>query len=380
MNFSLTEEQVMLRNMVKDFATKELEPKAAQIDSSSEFPYETIRKLADLGLLSMTIPEKYGGTNFDFVSLAIAIEEISRGCGSTGVITAVHNTLCAWPIVNWGTEEQKTKYLPRMATGELLGAFGLTEANAGSDPASMETKAVLKGDRYILNGSKRFITNAGAAQIFVVFAKTAPELGSKGVTAFIVERNFPGFSIGKHEDLLGLRATANGELIFEDCEVPKENVLGEANGGFKIALGTIDVSRIDIGAQAVGIAQAAFEKALAYSKERKQFGKPICEFEMIQAKLAEMATKIQASRLLVYYAAGQKDMGKSRFSQEAAMAKLFAATTAVEVTREAIQILGGYGYTKEYPVERYYRDAKCMEIYEGTSEIQRIVIARNLLV
>ncbi|MEO0051543.1 MAG: acyl-CoA dehydrogenase [candidate division WOR-3 bacterium] len=380
MNFSLTEEQVMLRNMVKDFATKELEPKAAQIDSSSEFPYETIRKLADLGLLSMTIPEKYGGTNFDFVSLAIAIEEISRGCGSTGVITAVHNTLCAWPIVNWGTEEQKTKYLPRMATGELLGAFGLTEANAGSDPASMETKAVLKGDRYILNGSKRFITNAGAAQIFVVFAKTAPELGSKGVTAFIVERNFPGFSIGKHEDLLGLRATANGELIFEDCEVPKENVLGEVNGGFKIALGTIDVSRIDIGAQAVGIAQAAFEKALAYSKERKQFGKPICEFEMIQAKLAEMATKIQASRLLVYYAAGQKDMGKSRFSQEAAMAKLFAATTAVEVTREAIQILGGYGYTKEYPVERYYRDAKCMEIYEGTSEIQRIVIARNLLV
>ncbi|MEO0010315.1 MAG: acyl-CoA dehydrogenase family protein, partial [candidate division WOR-3 bacterium] len=287
---------------------------------------------------------------------------------------------CAWPIVNWGTEEQKARYLPRMATGELLGAFGLTEANAGSDPASMETKAVLKGDRYILNGSKRFITNAGAARIFVVFAKTAPELGSKGVTAFIVERDFPGFSIGKHEDLLGLRATANGELIFEDCEVPKENVLGEVNGGFKIALGTIDVSRIDIGAQAVGIAQAAFEKALAYSKERKQFGKPICEFEMIQAKLAEMATKIQASRLLVYYAAGQKDMGKSRFSQEAAMAKLFAATTAVEVTREAIQILGGYGYTKEYPVERYYRDAKCMEIYEGTSEIQRIVIARNLLV
>ncbi len=379
MNFSLTEEQVMLRNMVKDFATKELEPKAAQIDASGEFPYETIRKLAELGLLSMTIPEKYGGANFDFVSLAIAIEEISRGCGSTGVITAVHNTLCAWPIVNWGTEEQKAKYLPRMATGELLGAFGLTEANAGSDPASMETKAVLKGDRYILNGSKRFITNAGAAHIFVVFAKTAPELGSKGVTAFIVEKDFPGFSIGKHEDLLGLRATANGELIFEDCEVPKENVLGEVNGGFKIALGTIDVSRIDIGAQAVGIAQAAFEKALAYSKERKQFGKPICEFEMIQAKLAEMATKIQASRLLVYYAAGQKDMGKSRFSQEAAMAKLFAATTAVEVTREAIQILGGYGYTKEYPVERYYRDAKCMEIYEGTSEIQRIVIARNLL-
>ncbi len=379
MDFNLTEDQIMLRNMVRDFATKELEPKAAQIDASGEFPADTIKKLAELGLLSMTIPEKYGGAAFDFLSLAIAIEEISRGCSSTGVITAVHNTLAAWPIVNWGTEEQKEKYLPRMASGELLGAFGLTEANAGSDPAAMESRAVLKGDKYILNGSKRFITNAGAAGLFIVFAKTAPELGSKGVTAFLVERNFPGFSLGKHEDLLGLRATANCELIFEDCEVPKENVLGEINAGFKVALSTLDVSRIDIGAQAVGIAQSALEKALAYSKERKQFGKPICEFEMIQAKLAEMATKINASRLLVYYAAFQKDAGKTRFSQEAAMAKLFAAVTAVEVTREAIQILGGYGYTKEYPVERLYRDAKCMEIYEGTSEIQRIVIARNLL-
>lgn len=379
MDFNLTEDQIMLRNMARDFANKELEPRAAQNDATAEFPLETVKKLAELGLLSMTIPEKYGGAQFDFLSLAIAIEEISRGCGSTGVITAVHNTLAAWPIVNWGTEQQKEKYLPRMATGELLGAFGLTEANAGSDPASMETKAVLKGDKYILNGSKRFITNAGAAQLFIVFAKTAPELGSKGVTAFIVERTFPGFSLGKHEDLLGLRATSNCELIFEDCEVPKENVLGEVNSGFKVALGTLDVSRIDIGAQATGIAQAALEKSLAYSKERKQFGRPICEFEMIQAKLAEMATRIQASRLLVYYAAGQKDAGRPRFSQEAAMAKLFAATTAVDVTREAVQILGGYGYTKEYPVERLYRDAKCMEIYEGTSEIQRLVIARNLL-
>ncbi len=379
MDFSLTEDQLMLRSMVRDFATKELEPRAAEIDASGEFPHDTIKKLAELGLLGMTIPEKYGGNQFDFVSLAIAIEEISRGCGATGVITAVHNTLTAWPIVNWGTEEQKEKYLPRMATGELLGAFGLTEANAGSDPASMETRAVLKGDKYILNGSKRFITNGGAAGIFIVFAKTAPELGNKGVTAFIVERNFPGFSLGKHENLLGLRATANCELIFEDCEVPKENVLGEVNAGFKVAMGTLDVSRIDIGAQAVGIAQAALEKSIAYSKERKQFGRPICEFEMIQAKLADMATKITAARMLVYFAAYQKDAGKPRFSQESAMAKLFAATTAVEVTREAVQIFGGYGYTKEYPVERLYRDAKCMEIYEGTSEIQRIVIARNLL-
>ncbi|MEO0069186.1 MAG: acyl-CoA dehydrogenase [candidate division WOR-3 bacterium] len=379
MDFNFTEEQIMLKNMARDFATKELEPKAAAIDASGEFPTETVKKLAELGLLSMTIPEKYGGAQFDFVSVAIAIEELSRGCGSTGVITAVHNTLVAWPIVNWGTEEQKERYLPRMASGELLGAFGLTEANAGSDPASMETKAVLKGDKYILNGSKRFITNAGAAGVFLVFAKTAPELGSKGVSAFIVERSFPGFSLGKHEDLLGLRATANCELIFEDCEVPKENLLGEVNAGFKVALGTLDVSRIDIGAQATGIAQAALDKALSYSKERKQFGRPICEFEMIQDKLAEMATKITAARLLVYYAAAMKDAGKPRFSQEAAMAKLFAATTAVEVTREAVQILGGYGYTKEYPVERHYRDAKCMEIYEGTSEIQKIVIARNLL-
>jgi len=379
MNFSLTEEQIMIRNMAREFALEQLEPKAAELDEKGEFPHDSIKKMAELGLLGMVVPEKFGGAAFDFVSLAIAIEEISRACGSTGVITAVHNTLACWPIVNWGSEQLKQKYLPRMATGELLGAFGLTEANAGSDPASMETTAQLKNGTYRLNGSKRFITNGGAAQLFIVFAKTAPELGSKGVTAFVVEKDFPGFSVGKHENLLGLRGTANCELIFEDCEVPAENVLGEVNQGFKVAMGTLDVSRIDIGAQATGIAQAALDKALAYSKERKQFGRPICEFEMIQAKLAEMATAIQAARLLVYYAAYQKDSGRPRFSQESAMAKLFAAQTAVDVTREAVQILGGYGYTKEYPVERFYRDAKCMEIYEGTSEIQRIVIARNLL-
>ncbi|MEO0079596.1 MAG: acyl-CoA dehydrogenase [candidate division WOR-3 bacterium] len=379
MDFNLTENQLMIRNMARDFATKELEPKAAELDEKGEFPHDSIKKMAELGLLSMAVPEKYGGAAFDFVSLAIAIEEISRACGSTGVIAAVHNTLACWPIANWGSDRLKEKYLPRMATGELLGAFGLTEPNAGSDPAAMETRAVLKGDRYILNGSKRFITNGGAAQVFIVFAKTAPELGSRGVTAFVVEKGFKGFSTGKHENLLGLRATANCELFFEDCEVPQENVLGEVNQGFKVALGTLDVSRIDIGAQAVGIAQAALDKAIAYSKERKQFGRPICDFEMIQAKLADMATRIQAARLLVHYAAFQKDSGRPRFSMESAMAKLYAAETAVDVTREAVQIFGGYGYTKEYPVERYYRDAKCMEIYEGTSEIQRIVIARNLL-
>jgi butyryl-CoA dehydrogenase len=379
MNFSLNEDQKMVQSMAREFATKELEPRATEIDASGEFPQESVKKMAELGLLGMVVPEKYGGSGFDFVSLAVAIEEISRACGSTGVITAVHNSLASWPIVNWGSDEMKDKYLPRMATGELLGAFGLTEPNCGSDPGSMETKAVLAGDHYVMNGAKRFITNGGAADVFVVFAVTDPDAGHRGITAFVTEKDFPGFSVGKHEDLLGLRATSNCELIFEDCKVPKENVLGEAGSGFKVAMGTLDVSRIDIGAQATGIAQAALDKSLAYSQERKQFGKLICEFEMIQEKLALMATGIEAARLLVYNAACQKDAGKKRFSKESAMCKLFAASTAVEVTKEAVQIFGGYGYTKDYPVERYFRDAKCMEIYEGTSEIQKIVVARSLL-
>jgi butyryl-CoA dehydrogenase len=379
MDLSYSNDQIMVRNMAREFAAKELEPKAAEVDERGEFPHDSIRKMAELGLLSMTIPEQYGGAGFDFLSLAIAIEEISRACGSTGVICAVHNSLAAWPIVNWGTDEQKQKYLPKMATGELLGAFGLTEPNAGSDPAAMETTAVLKGDHYILNGSKRFITNGGVAGLFIVFAKTDPAAGAKGITGFIIERGFKGFSLGKHENLLGLRGTANCELMFDDCEVPARYVLGKVGEGFKVALGTLDVSRIDIGAQAVGIAQAALDKAVGYSKERKQFGRPICEFEMIQAKLADMATRVLAARMLVYYAAHQKDSGKTRFNQESAMCKLFAAETATFVAREAVQIFGGYGYTKDYPVERYYRDAKCMEIYEGTSEVQKIVIARTLL-
>lgn len=379
MNLNLSEDQKMLQQMAREFATKELEPKAAEIDASGEFPRDSVKKMAELGLLGMVVPEQYGGAAFDFVSLAVAIEEISRGCGSTGVITAVHNSLACWPIVNFGSDALKQKYLPRMASGELLGAFGLTEPNCGSDPAAMETKAVLSGDHWVLNGAKRFITNGGEADVFVVFAVTDPAAKHRGITAFVVEKTHPGFSVGKHEDLLGLRATANCELIFEDCRVPKENLLGDLNAGFKVAMGTLDVSRIDIGAQAVGIAQSALDKALAYSQERKQFGKAICEFEMIQEKLALMATHIQAARLLVYNAAFQKDSGRKRFSMESAMCKLYAATTAVEVTREAVQIYGGYGYTKDYPVERMFRDAKCMEIYEGTSEIQKIVIARGLL-
>lgn len=379
MNFDLTENQRMIQDMVRQFAKAELEPKAAEIDKTGEFPTENIKKLAELGLMGMVVPEKYGGAGFDFVSLAVAVEEISRACASTGVIVAVNNSLAAWTAYNFGTEEQREKFVRPLATGQKLGAFALTEPNVGSDPAALETTAKLEGDYYILNGSKRFITNGGVGDIFLVFGTTDKAKGHKAIIGFIVEKGAPGFSVGKHEDLMGLRATANCELIFEDCKVPKANVLGKEGEGFKVALSALDVSRIDIGAQAVGIAQAALDKSIQYAKERKQFGRPIAEFEMIQAKFAEMAMKIHAARLLTYYAAYQKDKGAKRFSLESSMAKLFAATTAVEVTKEAVQIFGGYGYSKDYAVERYYRDAKCMEIYEGTSEIQRIVIARSIL-
>ncbi len=379
MNFDLTENQKMIQEMMRKFAKEELEPKATEFDKTGEFPTDNIKKLAELGIMGMVVPEEYGGAGFDFVSLAIAVEEISRACASTGVIVAVHNSLVCNSIYTFGTEEQKRRFLPQLASGEKLGAFALTEPNVGSDPASLETTAKLNGGYYILNGSKRFITNASNADVFIVFATADKSLGYKGICGFIVERGMTGFSLGKHEDLMGLRATGNCELIFEDCKVPKENLLAEQGKGLKTALSILDVSRIDIGAQAVGIAQAALDKSLQYSKERKQFGRAICEFEMIQAKLAEMAMKIQAARLLTYYAAFLKDKGLPRFSQESSIAKLYASTIAVEVTREAVQIFGGYGYTKDYPVERYYRDAKCMEIYEGTSEIQKIVIARNLL-
>jgi len=379
MNFTLDSNEKLIQEMVREFAVNELEPMAEEIDRSSEFPWANIKKLAGLGLMGMIIPEEFGGGGMDFLSLSIAIEEISRECASTGVIVAVHQSLCAYPIIAFGNDSQKKKYLPIMAKAEKIGAFGLTEPNAGSDPAAIETTARLDGDHYILNGSKRFITNGGEAGIFIVFATMDKSLGHKGVSAFIIEKDFPGFSVGKHEDLLGLRATSNCELQFDDCKVPKENLLGDEGQGFKIALHTIDTSRIDIGAQAVGISQAALEASVKYSKERKTFGKPICEYEMIQSKLAEMATRIDGARLLVYRVACMKDEGVQRFSKEAAMAKYAASEAVMYCVREAIQVYGGYGYTKDYPVERYYRDAKCMEIYEGTSEIQKIVIARGLL-
>ncbi len=379
MDFRLDSNQKLIQDMVREFATNELTERAVEIDKSREFPVDNVKKMAELGLLGIIIPEEYGGGGMDFTSLAIAVEEISKVCASTGVIMAVNQSLVAYPIIKYGTDQQKKKYLPMLVKGENIGAFGLTEPNAGSDAASIETTARLEGEFYVLNGTKRFITNGEHATIFVVFAKTDVEKKHKGVSAFIVEKGFEGFSVGEHEDLLGLRATGNCELILDNCRVPKENLLGEEGEGFKIAMHTIDTSRIDIGAQAVGIAQGALDAALQYSKERKTFGRPICEYEMIQSKLAEMATRIDAARLLVYRAASLKDSGAERFSKEAAMAKYMAAEACMYCVRESVQIFGGYGYTKDYPVERFYRDAKVMEIYEGTSEIQKIVIARSLL-
>jgi len=379
MDFDLTTDQKMLQKMVREIATKELEPVAPEIDKSGEFPWDNIKKLAKQGLLGVIVPEEYGGAGFDFISLAMAIEEISRVCATTGVIVAVNNSLVAYPIHQFGDEEQRKKWLPPLASGEKLGAIGITEPNAGSDVVAMETTAKLEGGYYVLNGTKRFITNGGEAAIYVVFAYTNKELKHKGISAFIVERETPGFSLGKHEDLMGIRATANCELIFEDAKIPKENLLGEEGAGFKICMHTLDVSRIDIGAQAVGLAQGALDAAISYAKERKAFGKTLSEFQMIQSMIAEMATQIQAARLLVYYAAFCKDKGLPRFSKEASMGKWLASEAAVNATKKAVQIYGGYGYTKDYPVERFYRDAKIMELYEGTSEIQKIVIARSLL-
>ncbi|MCK4672794.1 acyl-CoA dehydrogenase [candidate division WOR-3 bacterium] len=379
MDFDLTNDQKMLQDEVRKFAQTELVPVAPEIDESGKFPWKNIKKMAELGLLGIIVPEEYGGAGFDYISLAIAIEEISRGCASTGVIVAVNNSLVSYPILQFGNEEQKKKYLPLLCKGEKLGAFGLTEPNAGSDVAALEATARLESDYYILNGTKRFITNAGEAGIFVVFAYTNKELKHKGISAFIVERDTPGFSLGKHENLMGIRATANCELIFEDVKIPKENLLGKEGNGFKICMNTLDVSRIDIGAQGVGIAQSALDEAIKYSKERKAFGQPICNFEMVQSMLADMATQIQAARFLVYYAGHCKNKGMTRFSKESAMSKYYATSITVDVARKAVQIHGGYGYTRDYPIERIYRDAKILELYEGTSEIQKIVIARELV-
>ena len=378
MQLELNEQQKMIQKMVREFAEKEIAPVAAELDKKAEYPTKILEKMAKLGLLGIIIPTEYGGAGLDTISYAIVIEEISRKCASTGVITSVHNSLVSWPIMKYGTDEQKKKYLPILAKGEKIGAFAGTEPNAGSDLGAMQTTAVLKGDKYIINGDKTFITSGSEAGILIVFAVTDKSAGSKGISAFIVENTFKGFKVGSIFDKMGINANHVSELVFEDMEVPKENLLGKEGEGFKIALSTLDGGRIGIGAQAVGIAQACLDESIEYSKQRQQFGRPISKFQAIQWMITDMATRIEAARLLVYNAAYKKDKGE-RISKEAAMAKLFASETAVEAAIKAVQIHGGYGYTKEYTVERLFRDSKITEIYEGTSEVQRLVISSNLL-
>jgi len=376
MNLRFTEEQEMMRKMVRDFAEKEVAPFVERMEAG-EFPTSILQKMGELGLMGIPIPEEYGGSGMDFTSYIIAIEEISKVSATLGVILSVHTSVGTSPILYFGTEEQKQRYVPKLASGEYLGAFCLTEPSAGSDAASLKTRAAKQGENYILNGSKVFITNGGEADTYIVFASTNLGAGSKGITAFIVDKNTPGLVIGKNEHKMGLNGSKTVQLTFEDMKVPIENRLGAEGEGFKIALANLDVGRIGIATQALGIAEAALEAATAYAKERQQFGKPIAMQQGVGFKLADMATAVEASKLLIYQAAHLRQNGE-KCTKEASMAKLFATKTAVDVSTEAIQVFGGYGYTKEYPVERYFRDAKVTEIYEGTSEIQKIVISKQL--
>ena len=374
MNFGLTREQELVRQMVREFAVNEVKPIAAEIDETERFPMENVKKMAELGMMGIPFPKELGGAGGDVLSYIVAVEELTKVCGTTDVIGSAHTSLCASLIYENGTPAQKEKYLVPLAKGEKIGAFGLTEPGAGTDAAGQQTTAVLDGDNYILNGSKIFITNGGVADTFIVFAMTDKSQGTRGISAFIVEKDFPGFSIGKKEDKLGIRASSTTELIFENCIVPKENLIGKEGKGFGIAMKTLDGGRIGIAAQALGIAEGAYEEAVKYMKERKQFGRPLSAFQGLQWMIAEMETKIEAAKLLVYKAAWLKQ-NKMPYSVDAAKAKLFAAEVAMDVTTKAVQIHGGYGYTKEYPVERMMRDAKITEIYEGTSEVQKMVIA-----
>ena len=378
MNFQLTREQELVRQMVREFAINEVKPIAAEIDETERFPMENVEKMAKLGMLGIPFSTEYGGAGGDTLSYIIAVEELSKVCGTTGVIVSAHTSLCASLIEQFGNKDQKERYLADLATGRKLGAFGLTEPGAGTDAAGQQTIAVLDGDNYILNGSKIFITNGGVADTFIIFAMTDKSKGTRGISAFIVEKNFEGFSIGKKEDKLGIRASSTTELVMSNCIVPKENLIGQEGKGFGIAMKTLDGGRIGIAAQALGIAEGAFEEAVNYMKERKQFNRPLAAFQGLQWMIAEMDTKIEAAKHLVYKAAWLKD-NKLPYTVEAARAKLFAAEVAMDVTTKAVQIFGGYGYTKEYPVERMMRDAKITEIYEGTSEVQKMVISGNAL-
>lgn len=377
MNLLFTEEQVMMQKMVQSFARDKVAPFIEKMEESDVFPKEIIKEMGELGLMGIPISEQYNGSGMDFISYILAIHELSKVSATVGVILSVHTSVGTNPILYFGTEEQKQKYVTKLASGEYLGAFGLTEPNAGSDAAGLKTTAVLHGDHYRINGTKAFITNGGEADTYIVFAKTDVNAGAKGVTAFIVDKHTEGFSVGKKERKMGLHGSNTTQLLFEDAKVPVENRLGEEGEGFKIAMANLEVGRIGIAAQALGIAEAALEAATDYAKERKQFGRSIASQQGIAFKLANMATAIEASKLLTYRAAHLRQQGKS-CKQEAAMAKLYASKTAMDVATEAVQIFGGYGYTKDYPVERFFRDAKVTEIYEGTSEIQKLVIMKTL--
>lgn len=378
MNFSQTPQEQLFLEMIRSFAEKEIKPLAAEIDEQERFPIETVKKMGEIGLMGIPFPVEYGGAGGTNVMYSMAVEELSRVCATTGVVLSAHTSLCAAPIYENGTEEQKMKYLPKLCSGEWIGAFGLTEPNAGTDAAAQQTFAEEKEDHFVLNGNKIFITNAEYAHVYVVFAMTDKSQGTRGITAFIVEKGTPGFSIGKKELKMGIRGSATCELIFENCIVPKENLLGRVGGGFKIAMKTLDGGRIGIASQALGIAQGAMDETVKYTKERKQFGRSIAQFQNTQFQLADLQCRIQASRLLVRLASWKKDM-KMPYTMESAQAKLYCAETAMDMTTKAVQFHGGYGYTREYPVERMMRDAKITEIYEGTSEVQRLVIASNLL-
>ncbi|MBN2333092.1 MAG: acyl-CoA dehydrogenase [Deltaproteobacteria bacterium] len=378
MDFSYTEEERMMLQMTRDFAEKTVKPLAADVDRHHRFPKQTVEKMAELGLMGVTVPPEYEGSGMTNVCYAIAIEEISRHCASTGVIVSVNNSLACEPIKLFGTEDQKKTYLADMASGRKLGCLGLTEANAGSDAANVSTAAVLDGDEWVLNGQKIFITNGNEADYAVIIAVTDKSKGHRGLSAFIVDLDNPGFKVGTLEDKLGIHGSSTAELVFEDCRIPKANLLGELGQGFKIALATLDGGRIGIASQALGIARAAIEDAAAYAKERVQFGKPIADLQAIQWMIADLTTEYEAARLLTHRAAYLKDQ-KLPFGKEAAMAKLMASETAMKAATKGIQILGGYGYTTDYPLERYFRDAKITEIYEGTSEVMRLVISANVL-
>ncbi|WP_071026325.1 acyl-CoA dehydrogenase [Peptoniphilus raoultii] len=374
MDFRMDKEHLLLQQMYRAFAENEVDPVAADVDATEEVPMENVKKLARYGFFGIPFPKEYGGQGADYLAYAMAVEELSKKCATTGVIVSAHTSLCCAPIFENGTEEQKKKYLPDLLSGRKIGAFGLTEPGAGTDASGQKTTAVLEGDEYVLNGSKIFITNAGFADTFVVIAVTDKTKGYKGISAFIVERGTPGFSVGEPEDKMGIRGSSTCELVFEDCRIPKENLLGREGKGYSLALKTLDGGRIGIASQALGIAEGAIDETVSYTKERKQFGKRISQFQNTQFQLADMKTKSDAAQLLVYRAACEKGAG-GEYAHLAAMAKLFAAENASDVTRRCLQLFGGYGYTRDYPIERMMRDAKITEIYEGTSEVMRMVVS-----